>query len=175
MLHRVRSGFTLIELIIVIAIIVAIAAAAFVAIDPARRLHAARNSTRWADITAVLEAVKTYQADNDGAFPATSVAIDSTGATFQLLGATVGSCASATCAVLPKNSIATSNCGVSGLSTDLRPYLASIPFDPVTGSVDNAQYYINKDSYGILTIGACNPEGEDANGAGAPPHITIAR
>lgn len=170
-----KYGFTLIELIIVIAIIVAIAAAAFVAIDPARRLHAAKNSTRWSDITAILEATKKYQADNDGSWPSTAVAIDSATSTYQLIGTSVGTCGSATCAVLATGSIAATNCGVTGLATDIRPYLKKMPWDPTTGNASDTRYYINKDQYGILTVGSCDAEGEDGGGEGAAPAVEVTR
>ena len=171
-----RSGFSLIELIIVIALIAIIAAAVFVAIDPARRINAARNSTRWADTTAILEAVKKYQADNEGSFPATAVALDNDAATSQLIGGSVGTCGgTASCAVLPTSELATTNCGITGFSTDLRPYLKSLPFDGKTGTGGNTRYYINKDAYGILTVGACDAEGENGGGAGPAPVIEVTR
>ena len=167
-----RAGFTLIELIIVIAIIAIISAAVFVAIDPARRLHAARNSSRWADVTAVLEAVKKYQVDNDGDLPATAVAIDSAVATVQLIGQNIGPCNTLTCS---GTSIVTSGCGVSGLGADLAPYLKKIPKDPKTGSANDTRYHINKDAYGLLSVGACDEEGEGQGGAGDVPEIEVSR
>lgn len=61
-----QSGFTLIELIIVIAIIAILAAAIFVAIDPAKRLNQSRNSRRSTDSMALLDALLKYQVDGLG-------------------------------------------------------------------------------------------------------------
>ena len=168
---KARLGFTLIELIIVVAIIAIIAGSVFVAIDPARRLHAARNSTRWGDVTATLEAIKKYQVDNNGALPATATAIDTAATTYQIIGESV-TCSGLTCGSL---SMAASACGVTGLDTDLAPYLRNIPEDPSTGSSDNTRYYINRDANDIVVIGACDSEGEDAGGGGTAPTIEISR
>jgi prepilin-type N-terminal cleavage/methylation domain-containing protein len=51
------KGFTLIELIIVIAVIALLAAATFVAVDPAKRIGMARDAQRWSDITAIADAI----------------------------------------------------------------------------------------------------------------------
>ncbi len=168
-----RPGFTLIELIVVITLIVIIAAAAFVAIDPARRLHAARNSTRWSDVTAILEAVKKYNVDNDGDFPTTAVALDSATGSIQVIGEDTVNCATFTCSTAL--TLASSSCKITGLDTDLRPYLAEMPYDPKTGSGGDTRYYINKDEYGIVSVGSCDPEGEEGGGSGTPPTITVTR
>jgi len=166
-----HSGFTLIELIIVVAIIAIIAGSVFVAIDPARRLQAARNSTRWADVTIVVESIKKFQVDNDGSLPSTATAIDSAATTYQILGESV-TCTGLTCGSL---AMAATNCGVDALDTDLDPYLRSVPQDPSTGSSDNTRYYINKDTNNVIIVGACDAEGEGAGGGGTPPTIEISR
>ena len=61
-----QSGFTLIELIIVIAIIALLAAATFVAVNPAKRIGDANNAQRWSDVTAVADAWMKYVVDNNG-------------------------------------------------------------------------------------------------------------
>lgn len=167
-----RKAFSLIELIVVIALIVIIAAAAFVAIDPARRLNAANNSTRWADTTAILEAIKKYQVDNNGSFPATAVALDSATGSVQIIGESVGACGSVTCT---GQTVASSNCGLDSLDTDLRPYLKTIPFDPKNGSANDTRYYVDKDEYGIVTVGACDAEAEGGGGSGTAPTIEVTR
>lgn len=168
-----RAAFTLIELIIVIAIIAVIAAAVFVALDPARRLHAARNGTRWSDTTAVLQAIKQYQADNQGNLPPTATVIDSDNATVQIIGEAVGACASVpACAGV---TVAASNCGLNSLDADLAGYIPRIPRDPNGGAVNDTRYFVNYNSTtGVVTVGACSEEGEAAGGGGTPPTIEVA-
>ena len=67
-----QKGFTLIELIIVIAIIALLAAATFVAVNPAKRIGDANNAQRWSDVTAIADAWSTYVADNTGTLATTS-------------------------------------------------------------------------------------------------------
>ncbi len=164
---RLRRGFTLIELIIVVAIIAIVAATIFVAIDPAKQLHAARNSTRWADVTSILEGIKKYQFDNDGALPA----IDGSPGSVQLIGSNVGTCGSVSCGSHP---VASGGCELD-LSSSLRPYMKKIPYDPKTGTERNSRYYVNKDEYGLISVGACDSEGEGAGGQGEVPNIELTR
>jgi len=58
-----NKGFTLIELLIIIGIIGFLAAAILVAVDPVRRIQEARDSKRWAEVNAILNAILTKQVD----------------------------------------------------------------------------------------------------------------
>ncbi len=61
-----KKGFTLLELLIVIAIIATIAVVVFVALDPLTRFVDARNIQRWQDIGSIADSIRLYQVDNNG-------------------------------------------------------------------------------------------------------------
>ncbi|MBT3292944.1 type II secretion system protein [Candidatus Peregrinibacteria bacterium] len=164
-----KKGFTIIELIIVVAILGILSTLILIQIDPIRRLNEAHNATRWSDVLLVLEITKEYQADNDSAVPGTAIAIDSDESSVQIIGESVTNC------VCASQTVVTSPCGVSGLDTDLRPYIDAMPMDPITGSTNDTRYFINKDSYGLITVGSCDAESEGSGGNGTPPNISITR
>lgn len=62
------SGFTLIEVLIVIGLIAILAAVVLIAVNPARQFAQARNSQRTANINAILNAIGQNVADNKGVF-----------------------------------------------------------------------------------------------------------
>ncbi len=105
------KGFTLIELIVAIAIITILLAITLIAINPARQFAQANNTKRSSDVTAILNAIHQYMADptNAGSPPP---GIDSTPRIITNSGQpnTIDLCAA--------------------LVTD---YLADIPIDPKTG------------------------------------------
>jgi prepilin-type N-terminal cleavage/methylation domain-containing protein len=165
-LSNTPNGFTLVELIIVIAIIAILAAAIFVAIDPARRLHEARNARRITDIATLLDALKSYQADNNGDLYATVAAV--LPGNYYQIGTADGSCDS-DCAGQTTDQVCVD---LSGIGTN---YLAQIPRDPKTGTPEMTRYAISPDTNGALTLVACDAEGEGPGGNGAPPALQIAR
>ena len=62
------KGFTMIELLIIIAIISILASIAFVSFDPLKRFRDSRDASRWSDVSATLNAVKIDQIDNGGSY-----------------------------------------------------------------------------------------------------------
>jgi type IV pilus assembly protein PilA len=64
-----QRGFTLIEVLIVIASIAILTTIAIVAINPSRSLAKARNGQRYADISTILSALYQYQLDHNGKIP----------------------------------------------------------------------------------------------------------
>lgn len=65
-----RSGFTLIEILVVIGIIAVLAGVVLIAINPARQFRQARDTQRTSNVEAILNAIGQYIADNKGAVPA---------------------------------------------------------------------------------------------------------
>lgn len=161
-----NKGFTLIELIVVIAIIAILAGAIFVAVDPARRFNESANARRWSDVTAILDALVTYQADNDGDHY--TVVDNLVAGTYYQVGEAGAGCNDGCTA----HATAAACADLSALPSN---YLATVPKDPVSGTDDETDYYIMKDANGALTVGACDPEGEGAGGNGAAPEIELIR
>ena len=149
-----QKGFTLIELILVIAIIIIIAAAIFVALNPAKRLGDANDSVRWSDGNQIMSAVHQYVVDNKGAFPnsATWVAGNN-----YILGTDVTGCDSG-CAAAGTTQATCLN--LSNLTTN--NYIGAIPVDPVSGTAAKTGYYATRSAGGIVTVGACSPYGATA-------------
>ena len=65
-----QAGFTLIELLVVIGILAVLLAITLIAINPARQFAQANNTQRASDVSAILNAVHQYMADNNGVPPA---------------------------------------------------------------------------------------------------------
>ncbi|MBP9748947.1 type II secretion system protein [Patescibacteria group bacterium] len=154
--HRKRTGtgFTLVELLVIISIISVLFAVTLVAIDPAARFQAARDARRYEESRSILEAIITYIADNSGTIPS---GIDSVVGSVQILGTNATGCAASACSEFgTSNSIAAACLDLS--STLVDTYLGAIPLDPLQGTAGNTRYYVNKTSSGRIEIGSCDAE-----------------
>lgn len=149
---KVSRGFTLVELLIVIAVIAILAAVAFVAIDPATRINEAQDSERWSAVNALMDSFLESTVDNDGTYPA-GVKADGV---VQMVATSSGSCSVSGCP-----DTVTTCTDFSSLVTD--GYIASLPTDPDDTSTYGSNrggtgYTLNVDNNGIVTVTSCGAE-----------------
>lgn len=147
------SGFTLIEVILAIAIITIIATVVVVAINPTQRFQDARDAKRQTDIRMILKAVHQYRLDNRGVFPPES-RLSETDAEKQL-GLATDDCD------IDRGGCATGTMDCMDISGELAKYLKSIPEDPSNGDAEHTYYTVAVDDYNVVTVRACVAEGED--------------
>jgi prepilin-type N-terminal cleavage/methylation domain-containing protein len=139
---RRQGGFTLLEVLLVVAIIAILAGIVIIAINPGKQLGDTRNAQRQADVTTILNAVYQYALDNNGTMPATITA---------------------TPTQICKTGVAAGTCTTDGhidlsVVTASGKYVASFPIDPQCptncGANGNGTgYKISKDATtGRLTV-----------------------
>jgi len=135
-LLRRSRGFTLLEILLVVAAIAILAGIVILAINPGKQLADTRNSERWADVNTILNAVYQYSIDNDGDLPAG-------------ISTTVTEvCHTSTCTGLAD---------LSELTTD-EEYLVAIPTDPTGADTNGAGYEIVQSANGRITVSAPDAE-----------------
>lgn len=138
MKSTLRGGFTLIEILLVVAAIAILAGIVIIAINPNKQLADTRNAQRRSDVKTILDAVYQYSIDN-GALP----------------GSIPESAANickprGNCEVGPYIDI-------SALVTDQK-YLSDMPCDPIAVGPDDCGYAISKSGNGRITVSAPNAE-----------------
>lgn len=161
------SGFTLIELIIVISMLALLATIIFFFLDPVRLIHQTRNERRRKEAVGIASAINLYHADLDVWPP-----IDANPVTWQMLGTATSGC---DIACGPPGETVTPLVGCLNLASEFVPtYIREMPADPViedyTSVPGISGYAINKEG-NTITVRACYTEGQERNGSGTPPLI----
>jgi prepilin-type N-terminal cleavage/methylation domain-containing protein len=140
-LKQNSKGFTLLEVLLVVAIIAILAGIVIIAINPGKNLGDTRNSQRQADVTTILNGVYQYSLDNNGTLPTgittTATEICATGA--------------ASCTGLVDLGVVTAN----------GKYLVAMPKDPqcsTTCAANGTGYKVSKDVNGRITVVAPSAE-----------------
>lgn len=137
LLNTKKPGFTLIEILVVVALIAILAAITIIAINPARNFADTRNAQRSSDVSTILNAVTQYTSEQGNSL-----------ATF----GTVPNC-SATPAAIGEG---TGNINLGATLVD--DYIVAVPMDPSTGTADDTGYTICQTDGGRVQIDAPDAE-----------------
>ncbi len=144
-MKRSEKGFTLLEILLVVAAMAILAAVIIIAINPGKQLADTRDSQRWTDIQTILDAVYQYAVDNDGDLPSTI-----TGAATEICKTGAADC--------------TGLIDLSVLTTD-GTYLVAIPVDPGGGTTNGTNYDIHQLASGRITVSAPEAENQTITGS----------
>ncbi len=135
-----NKGFTLIELLVVIGILAILLSIVLIAINPARQFGQANNTQRRSNVTAFLNAIGAYAADNKGLLPAG----------------------------IPLNTAtpSSSDAGTLSICTSmLSTYISSVPVDPQTNNgialttcPGTTNYMVSRDANNRVTVTAPKAE-----------------
>ena len=150
-----KNGFTLIEILVVIGLIVLLAAIVIVAINPARQFAQGRNTQRISNVSTILNAIGQNIADNKGIFTCTGVSVPSS------LAAVPTSFVTADIPTAAKE--IGSDTGLVDLESCLVPnYISIMPVDPTDGDLGATRYFVVQDNStngaGRITVYALNVE-----------------
>ena len=136
-----RKAFTLLEVLLVVALIAILASIVIIAINPSKQIADTNNAQRSVDVNTILNGVYQYAIDNDGTLPAS---ITTTPTDICITDAN-------SCTGLIDLSVLTDN----GL------YLVAIPTDPTGASGNSAGYQIEETDDGRITVSAPDAENGD--------------
>ena len=142
-----EGGFTLLEVLLVVAIIAILAGIVIIAINPSKNLADSRNSTRRADVNTIINAIYQYSLDNNGSLPPAGGGAGIT-VTDTEICETGGTCTGLV---------------DLGVLTSSGTYLVSMPPDPSCPTACDANgvgYTVARDANNRLIVKAPDAEGE---------------
>ena len=133
------QGFTLIEILLVVAAIAILAGIVILAINPSKQLGDTRNADRRTAVTTILNAVYQYSLDNNGSLPS--------------------SISSTTPLEICATGVATTTCASEGfvdlsMLTLNERYLTAIPSEPQKTEANGAGYMIKRTTNNRVTVDA---------------------
>ncbi len=130
---RLKKGFALLEVLLVVTAIFLLTGITVLAINPGEKLGDKNNSQRRVDTHSILDAVYQYSVDHNGALPKTITA--------------------------SSTEICRTNTNCSGLVnlsalTANQKYLNSLPIDPAGSTSNGTNYFISRNASGTITVSA---------------------
>lgn len=146
-----RPGFTILELLLVIGILVALGSIVFLAIHPPARFVEGRNTHRRGDAEMILTFVRQYVGDKDGKLPG-NLSQGKPDWNYQLCNCNAEFCPTAATCGLP----ATQMINLRALSGS---YFVDLPHDPLSSATaSGSRYFIRRDRSNRITILAPDSE-----------------
>ncbi len=139
-----KRGFTLLEILLVVAAIAILAGIVIIAINPGKQLADTRNAQRRVNVNTILNAVYQYEIDNKGALPA-GIPVAPTGAL----------------EICKTGGVCTGLVDLSSLTLN-ETYLTAIPTDPTGVNTNGTGYKIQQSANGRITVNAPSAE-QNAN------------
>lgn len=131
-----NKGFTLLEILLVVAAIAILAGIVILAINPGKQLADTRNAQRRSNVNTILSAVYQYAIDNNGDIPAAVTA------------SSTEICRTSSCTGLIDLAVLTT----------AEKYLTAMPTDPTGVSTNGSGYSISKSVNGRITVSAPSAE-----------------
>ena len=146
-----QAGFSLLQLIIVVSVILVLGTSVYIWVDPITRLEEADDSVREKDILVLAQAINDYANDHDGALPFLGVVnttkkvicTEQSGSTLECSGD------NAPCLRIAHQKF-------------YQDYLSELPVDPDKTANTDTGYYVETDSDNNLVVGACAYNRTDA-------------
>lgn len=143
-----NKGFTLLEILLVVAAIGILAGIVIVALNPGKQLGDTRNAQRQSNVNTILNAVNQYAIDESGNLPSS---IDDDPDTIEMIGTASSGCDLCTST--------TTESACADLAADLVPtYVADLPVDPQSGAASSTGYYVNINDDSRVVVGSCEAE-----------------
>lgn len=150
--QRMQAGFTLLEVLLVVAIIAILAGIVIIAINPGKNLGDTRNSQRSTDVNTILNGTYQYVLDNNGSYPpvgSRSGAVAITTTMTEVCSASASSCTG----LVDLNVLSTAGKYVVSIPTD-----PTCPTGPPACNANGAGYRIGLTSNGRLQVTAPQAE-----------------
>ena len=141
---NIHRGFTLLEILLVVAAIAILAGIVILAINPGKQLADTRNAARRADVNTILNAIYQYSIDNNGTLPSIVPQLNP-GSAFQI------------CRLGVQNCQGLNMVDLSALATNEK-YLTGLPVDPSGGTQNGIGYFVARSANNRVTISAPSAE-----------------